>query len=58
LVPHDFTPVGDNALNYAINLAKIIQSNVDILHVVKTRRNAQELLPVRKNYRGIKGQTG
>jgi len=46
LVPHDFTPVGDNALNYAINLAKIIQSNVDILHVVKdekerTRASAQ-----------------
>lgn len=38
LVPHDFTPVGDNALNYAINLAKHIQSNVDILHVVKDEK--------------------
>lgn len=38
LVPHDFTPVGNNALNYAINLAKIIQANVDILHVVKDEK--------------------
>lgn len=35
LVPHDFTAVGDNALKYAITLAKTIGANVDILHVVK-----------------------
>mgnify|MGYP000002590902 CR=1 FL=1 len=35
LVPHDFTKVGDNALNYALILAEKINSNVDILHVVK-----------------------
>lgn len=39
LVPHDFTAVGDNALQYAINLANIIQSNVDILHVVKDEKD-------------------
>ena len=35
LVPHDFTNVGDNALNYALELAQKIHSHVDILHVVK-----------------------
>ena len=38
LVPHDFTPVGDNALNYAIILANTIKANVDILHVVKDEK--------------------
>jgi nucleotide-binding universal stress UspA family protein len=38
LVPHDFTPVGDNALNYAIILANNIKANVDILHVVKDEK--------------------
>lgn len=35
LVPHDFTKVGDNALDYALQLAEKISSNVDLLHVVK-----------------------
>ncbi len=34
-MPHDFTKVGDNAVNYALNLASKINSDVDILHVVK-----------------------
>lgn len=38
LVPHDFTAVGDNALAYAVTLAKQIQSNVDLLHVVKDEK--------------------
>lgn len=38
LVPHDFTSVGDNALQYAISLSNLIQSNVDILHVVKDEK--------------------
>ena len=38
LVPHDFTSVGNNALQYAISLANLIQSNVDILHVVKDEK--------------------
>ena len=39
LVPHDFTPVGDNALQYAITLGKQIHANVDILHVVKDEKD-------------------
>jgi len=39
LVPHDFTPVGNNALDYAIQLAKTIKANVDILHVVKSEKD-------------------
>lgn len=35
LVPHDFTKIGDNALNYALTLAEKINSNIDLLHVVK-----------------------
>lgn len=35
LVPHDFTSVADNAVKYAINLAKGMNANVDLLHVVK-----------------------
>ncbi len=38
LVPHDFTPVGDNALKYAIKLGQKIQANVDLLHVVKDEK--------------------
>ncbi|MEX1000620.1 MAG: universal stress protein [Crocinitomicaceae bacterium] len=35
LVPHDFTPVADNALTYALQLAKNMNSDVQLLHVVK-----------------------
>ncbi len=35
LVPHDFTKVADNAVNYAMNLAKSMNANVELLHVVK-----------------------
>lgn len=38
LVPHDFTKVADNALDYALELAKTIKANVDLLHVVKTSK--------------------
>jgi nucleotide-binding universal stress UspA family protein len=41
LVPHDFTTVGDNALNYAMNLASKIDSNIDILHVVKDSKKSK-----------------
>ena len=37
LVPHDFTPTADNAVNYALSLAKTMQANVDMLHVVKNK---------------------
>ncbi len=35
LVPHDFTTVADNALSYALRLAKAINANINLLHVVK-----------------------
>lgn len=38
LVPHDFTAVADNAVSYAINLAQYIGANIDLLHVVKDRK--------------------
>lgn len=38
LVPHDFTNVADNAVSYAINLANSIKANVDLLHVVKDKK--------------------
>lgn len=36
LLPHDFTSVGDNALQYALIMAKALKANIDILHVVKS----------------------
>jgi nucleotide-binding universal stress UspA family protein len=35
LVPHDFTSVADNAVQYALNMAKDMKANVELLHVVK-----------------------
>lgn len=43
LVPHDFTAVGDNALNYAIILAKVIGADVDLLHVVKDEKERTKI---------------
>jgi len=34
IVPHDFTPVGDAALNYAINLGQKVKTEIQLLHVV------------------------
>lgn len=39
LVPHDFTAVADNAVAYAINLANAIGANVDLLHIVKDKKD-------------------
>lgn len=35
LVPHDFTHVAENAVQYALNVAKPMNANVELLHVVK-----------------------
>lgn len=35
LIPHDFTSVGDKALEYALVMAKALKADVDLLHVVK-----------------------
>jgi nucleotide-binding universal stress UspA family protein len=39
LVPHDFTPAGDSALEYAINFAKTFKAEVNLLHVTKDNKN-------------------
>jgi nucleotide-binding universal stress UspA family protein len=40
IVPHDFTSVGDAALNYAINLSKHINVEIRLLHVVSSKSDA------------------
>jgi len=35
LVPHDFTKAGETALDYAINLAKTFEAEINLLHVTK-----------------------
>ena len=40
IVPHDFTPVGDAALNYAINLSKRISVEIRLLHIVSSKSEA------------------
>lgn len=42
LVPHDFTPVANNALSYALNMAKTMQANVELLHVVKDSKGTSK----------------
>ena len=34
IVPHDFTPVADVALNHALATAKIVNARIYLLHVV------------------------
>ncbi len=36
LVPHDFTSVGDNALEYSLVLAKHLEADIHLLHVIKS----------------------
>ena len=42
IVPHDFTPVADNALNHAINTAKITGAEIYVLHVVAKEKGIAE----------------
>ena len=42
IVPHDFTPVADVALNHALATAKTVGAEVDLLHVVAKDRQIQE----------------
>ena len=39
IVPHDFTPVGDSALNYAVNLSKHVKVDIRLLHVVSSKND-------------------
>src|ERR1041384_1710124 len=42
IVPHDFTPVADNAFNHALNTAKIAGAQVYLRHVVSKDKAIQE----------------
>jgi nucleotide-binding universal stress UspA family protein len=55
LVPHDFTPVADMAMNYAIDLAKDMKANVELLHVVKdSKKTSKAKAEFEKIISGIK----
>ncbi len=36
LVPHDFTPIADSAVNYAIEVAKLFNNEIYLLHIVES----------------------
>jgi nucleotide-binding universal stress UspA family protein len=42
IVPHDFTPVADNALKHAINTAKTSHGAIQLLHVVSKEKASAE----------------
>lgn len=56
IVPHDFTEIADNALNHAINTAKITGAEILLLHVVAKEKNIQEaeekLKAIIENHKG------
>jgi nucleotide-binding universal stress UspA family protein len=39
IVPHDFTPVADNALNHALATAKLVEAEIYLLHVVSKSKS-------------------
>lgn len=42
IVPHDFTPVAENALEHAINTAKTTGAEILLLHVVAKEKSTQD----------------
>ncbi len=42
LVPHDFTSVGDAALNYAVFLGKRVQTEIQLIHIVSESSKIQQ----------------
>lgn len=42
IVPHDFTDVGQKALDYAIHLCKKIEAEIQIVHLVGNNRQIEE----------------
>ena len=38
IVPHDFSPVADSALNHAITTAKFVGAQIFVLHVVSKEK--------------------
>ncbi|MFN4084064.1 MAG: universal stress protein [Bacteroidia bacterium] len=63
LVPTDFTSIGDSAVEYAKQLAKILKANISLLHVVAkekdtaTAKNALENIASKLEADGIKANT-
>ena len=43
VVPHDFTPVADVALNHAIATAKTVNARIYLLHVVSKTKEIEDL---------------
>ena len=43
IVPHDFTPVADVALNHALATAKIVNARIYLLHVVGKTKEIDDL---------------
>ena len=55
LVPHDFTSAGDTAIEYAINLARVFESEVNLLHITKeTKENAKAIAKFEKMIANLK----
>lgn len=42
IVPHDFTPIADNAFNHALSTARLVSARIYILHVVAKEKNIDE----------------
>lgn len=42
IVPHDFTPIADNALSHAIETAKTLDAQVYVVHVVQKEKDIKE----------------
>ena len=40
LVPTDFTPVGESAVAYATQLSRVLESRVEVFHVVAKDKDA------------------
>lgn len=55
LVPTDFTPIGDSAVNYAEKLAEIIDASVDLLHIIgNDKDNTNASLALNAQAEGLK----
>lgn len=50
LVPHDFTAAGDAAVDYALNVAKKLDAEVNLVHIVKEKK---EQLSAEKKFESI-----
>lgn len=40
IVPYDFTPVGDKALNYAIHISKNLNVEIQVVHIISNNKMA------------------